>query len=252
MCTLTFIPDRNGYMLAMNRDERISRGISDPPAVTQHGGIEAVYPRDIEGGTWIAVSGRGTVFALLNWNDIPVLHNKTRSRGSLIPTLISCVSSHGAHAMFKHLELQGILPFRLVGIFPDEEEVSEWRWDQASLECERFAWRPRQWCSSSLSDRNASRCRRAAYARDQEEADAGSIEWLRRLHASHDPGHGPFSTCVHRQDVQTVSYTEIICTPEEVRCNYLAGSPCQSEGTEHSVSIGRIGRTVACYCSASA
>ena len=43
MCTLTFIPDRNGYMLAMNRDERISRGISDPPAVTQHGGIEAVY-----------------------------------------------------------------------------------------------------------------------------------------------------------------------------------------------------------------
>jgi hypothetical protein len=31
MCTLTLVPQENGYYLAMNRDERIARGVGTPP-----------------------------------------------------------------------------------------------------------------------------------------------------------------------------------------------------------------------------
>ncbi len=242
MCTVTFIPRREGYSLAMNRDERIVRGEALPPAVFEHGKVSAIcaiYPRDIEGGTWIGGSAHGVSFALLNWNGPGLMHRKTRSRGSLIPTLISADSSQDVHVTLSQMDLQGILPFRLVGVFPTEEGVWEWRWDQSSLECERLPWSPRQWCSSSLSDSKASLIRRTAFDQFMHEVDVGSVAWMRRLHASHDPGHGPFSVCVHRGDVKTVSYTEMICTPTQVRCNYFPGSPCRSDQLEHSVSTCR-------------
>jgi len=224
----------------MNRDERISRGAASPPAVTTYERVESISPRDIEGGTWIAASGKGIAFALLNWNDVEVLHPKARTRGSLIPVLTSSISAHYTQARLSRLDLQGILPFRLVGIFPDENTVREWRWDQNSLHCEHFSWCPRQWCSSSLSDARAALDRGAAFERAQSENNNDLRGRLRQLHASHDPGRGPFCTCVHRQDVQTLSYTEIICTPENVQCDYLAGSPCQAEENRHSISIRRL------------
>jgi len=49
MCTVTFIPHREGYLLGMNRDERKSRPIASPPAVFEHRGIDSIYPLDTEG-----------------------------------------------------------------------------------------------------------------------------------------------------------------------------------------------------------
>jgi hypothetical protein len=46
------------------------------------------------------------------------------------------------------------------------------------------------------------------------------------LHASHDAEQGPFSIFVHRKAVRTVSYTELKCTADSVRCNYFPGNPC--------------------------
>jgi len=37
----------------------------------------------------------------------------------------------------------------------------------------------------------------------------------------------PFSTCMHRADASTVSYTEISFSPREAVMRYHAGAPCQ-------------------------
>jgi hypothetical protein len=58
-------------------------------------------------------------------------------------------------------------------------------------------------------------------------ASAGRLDWLRRLHCSHSPRIGPFSTCMHRADAATVSYTEITVSPRDAVMHYYAGSPCQ-------------------------
>src|SRR5271169_317562 len=137
MCTLTFIPRDDGYYLAMNRDESISRGVAEPPVLIDLRGprASAIYPRDGAGGTWIAANDNGIAFALLNWNDVPRQSaKKVRSRGLVIPHLVQFGSHHDVQSALTLLELRGILPFRLVGIFPNEKKISEWRWNADMME----------------------------------------------------------------------------------------------------------------------
>ncbi len=239
MCTVTFIPHREGYRLAMNRDERTSRAIASPPAVFQHRGIVSIYPRDAEGGTWIAANGWGIAFALLNWNDTETLHAKVHSRGSVIPALIDATDSQAAQFALCNLSLEGILPFTLLGLFPEEEALLLWRWNQSSLESQSISWELRQWCSSSLSDAQAAQRRGTTFALALRKSDTGSQRWLRTLHGSHVPGDRAFSTCVHRGDIETVSYTELTCTDRRVECEYVVGSPCAVGASAYYLSVTR-------------
>jgi hypothetical protein len=239
MCTVTFVPHSDGFYLAMNRDERITRPTASPPGVFQQGSVEAIYPLDNEGGTWIAANSRGAAFTLLNWNDAQKLGEKRRTRGYVVPAVVSSDCSEAVQSTLSQLDLEGILPFRLVGFFPAGKDVIEWRGDQKSLERKSIPWTMRQWCSSSLSDAQASSTRGKMFEQKAKELDVGSLAWLRRLHASHDQGHNAFSHCVHRGNVETLSYTELICTDWTIECNYLSCSPCKAGQALHRVSLGR-------------
>ncbi len=70
MCTFTFIPKPQGYLLGMNRDERLTREAALPP-VAVASALPAVYPRESGGGTWIGSNAAGITFALLNQNPGP-------------------------------------------------------------------------------------------------------------------------------------------------------------------------------------
>jgi hypothetical protein len=229
MCTLSVITRTNEYLLAMNRDERIVRGAGELPEIYHRNGTTAVYPSDGSGGTWIAANEHGITLALLNWNHEvppPLDRNQARSRGEIIPVLASAPSLTGLQAAFGALNLEGIRPFRFVGVFPSEQAIAEWRWDSVQLTFQTRGWHSLHWFSSSLSDRQAESLRGAACLDAQHEPDAGSALWLRRLHASHTGGPGPFSLCVHRDDVKTLSYTEVVVTPGQIRMGHFRGSPC--------------------------
>jgi hypothetical protein len=217
--------------MAMNRDEKIARGAGVPPEMHEFDGTRAIYPNDGDGGTWIAANECGIALALLNWNDVaqPGKAGKTRSRGRVIPALIDSRALWDLHAVFSVSNFTGMLPFRLVGVFPSEREIWEWRWDSTQLEFQVHFWESRHWFSSSLSDRRAETLRGTACRNAQHESDAGSVPWLRRLHASHTGGPGPFSLCVHREDVKTLSYTEVMVTPGTVQMGHVRSSPCSME-----------------------
>jgi Transport and Golgi organisation 2 len=237
MCTVTFIPRNDGFYVAMNRDERVSRPSASPPAVFGQGLVKSIYPLDSEGGTWIAANDTGVAFTLLNWNDTKVLRQKARTRGSVIPALVTSDCSHSAESAVRRLDPDGILPFRLVGIFPAEERVIEWRWDQESIQRNTFSWTIRQWCSSSLSDAIATGTRKQVLEQKLGDCHAGSLTWLRQLHSWHDDGRPLFSHCVHREEIETVSYTELVCSGQGIECNYLACSPCNRDRKLHRVSL---------------
>jgi hypothetical protein len=240
MCTLTFIPRDDGYILAMNRDERIVRSPATPPALVQVGETRALYPTDIEGGTWIGINEHGVALGLLNRNVDGDPLAKIRSRGEIIPMLLrlSCIGA--ADAAMQNADLGGILPFRLIGVSTAEKAVVEWRWDQHKLESATQEWKAQHWFSSSLSDGQAGLQRNAACAAAWNEPDAGLTSWLRRLHASHGEGPGPFSICVHREEVETLSYTEVSCSPDQACCHYFPGSPCVVRASGQSTSITRM------------
>ncbi len=228
MCTLSVITGADNYLLAMNRDEKIARGAGEQAAIHQLNGIRTIYPSEAAGGTWIAVNEYGVALGLLNWNDVVRArpHGKTRSRGQIIPALCSASGMAELHAGLSSLALEGIMPFRLVGVVPSEKAIGIWRWDSVQLTFQSHGWHAGHWFSSSLSDREAERMRGMACRDAQHELDAGSAPWLRRLHASHSGGPGPFSLCVHREDVKTLSYSEVVVTQEIVQMGHFRGSPC--------------------------
>jgi hypothetical protein len=241
MCTLSVITDADGYLLAMNRDEKIARGAGEQAAIHERNGVRAIYPSEGADGTWIAVNEYGVAFGLLNWNDVVRAqpNGQTRSRGQIIPALASACGIAELHAGLSGLELEGIMPFRLIGVVPSEKSIGTWRWDSAQLTFHDHAWHAGHWFSSSLSDREAESMRGLACRDAQRELDAGSLSWLRRLHGSHSGAPGPFSLCVHRKEVNTLSYTEIVVTPETIKMGHLRGSPC-SVGQVDPIAVDRV------------
>jgi hypothetical protein len=236
MCTISFLPNEAGCAVAMNRDERRSRIIASPPQVLGN----AIYPREPGGeGTWIAVNTTGITLALLNRNLNGGMYLKSRSRGEVIPSLAGCESLPEIQRRLVELNCRGMFPFRLFAMSPHEREVCEWRWQDQRLSSTSHTWEPHHWYSSGMSDEEAERRRGAVTQQAWKQPDAGSLEWVRMLHRSHEPKRGAFSVCVHRDDAATVSYSEIVVDNERVEFRYAAGSPCESTGFETVLSLPR-------------
>src|ERR1041385_8444364 len=159
MCTLSFIPTKDGYIAGMNRDEKLARARAIPPMRFDFPAATALFPRENSGGTWIGCNSRGKLLALLNWNDAPppILATTVRTRGVLIPELIGGHDLGDTRARFARLDLEGVSPFQLIGAFLKESLIVEWSWDGLRREEHEFAWRKRHWFSSSVSDLLAQR-----------------------------------------------------------------------------------------------
>jgi len=229
MCSVTFWPRRGGYRLAMNRDELLARATGLPPARFTVGSRRVLHPGEPGGGTWVSVNDAGVAFALINWYSAPLrAEPPTASRGEVVSSLRGCLRPDEIEARLAELELVRMNPFRVMGFFPASQQVFQWRWDRTDLAGEQHEWVPGQWLSSGHDEPTAQRTRGAAFDRRRAESDAGTLPWLRRLHASHDPERGPYSTCMHRRDAESVSYTEIEVDGSAAVMRYRPGSPCMS------------------------
>jgi len=237
MCTLTFVPDSDGYTLAMNRDERIDRGRGEFPQVRRISRMRAIYP-SLDGRTWIGANEYGIAWALLNWNKPSLPRAELRSRGLVIPALANAGSSAGLTYQTIYMAARDCAPFRLICIVPDERLIVQWNWDGLSLASETHKWRLRHWFSSRASDARVAELRGAICVRASKQSDSRSLAWLRSLHRSHENGPGPFSICVHREQVETLSYTEVSCTRESVSMRHSIGSPCHS-GEIRTIALAR-------------
>ena len=227
MCTVTFMPRPTGYCLAMNRDEKRTRAKGIPPELKNHHGRVMVYPSEPSGGTWIALNDNGVSFALVNWYSVTdKAKGNVVSRGVIIPSLGEADSPALANAGLAPLPLDRINPFRLVGVFPVSRQIIEWCWDLKQLTRKRHRWRAQQWISSGFDEPNAQKVRSKTFRLAQTQRSSGTIGWLRRLHRSHSPHPGPFSTCMHRQDAATVSYTELCVFGNRARLCYSCVAPC--------------------------
>jgi hypothetical protein len=134
------------------------------------------------------------------------------SRGVVIPAALHCRRSDEAEAVIEALPLDRINPFRLIGVFPAEARIMEWRWDLQKLDGINYPWR--------------ANIRGRTFARALRQRSAGRAAWLRRLHRSHLPGCGPYSTCMHRAEAATVSYTEVSIVRRTATMRYVAGPLC--------------------------
>jgi hypothetical protein len=227
MCTVTFIARRRGYRLGMNRDEKLTRGAARPPAQHCLENRNAIFPSEPNGGTWIGVNDAGATFALINWYSVPTnVAGTAVSRGEIVKRSLRSDSPEQLDETLSTISLDRVNPFRLLGVFGSSRVVVEWRWDLQRRQRLGHSWQSNVWISSGFDEVGVQQGRGETFAEAVQEISAGSTSWLRRLHGSHAPEAGPYSTCMHRVDAATVSYTEITVARETATLLYTPGSPC--------------------------
>ena len=230
MCTVSFIARQHGYLLAMNRDEKLTRATGLPPKIISVGGRQVVRPSEPSGGTWIALNDAGVTFALINWYSVTAqVKNNPVSRGEVVNSVSAQISPVVASEILAELPLKRINAFCLIGAFPATREMFEWRWDLKQLTRLERPWRGQQFISSGFDEPTAQRIRSQTFRLALQQKSAGTLDWLRRLHRSHSPESGPFSTCMHRADAATVSYSEVAVSSRAIWMGYHAVAPCEEK-----------------------
>lgn len=222
MCTVSFLPTQSGFALAMNRDEKKSRVAGEKPRRKRTGRFLALHPAEPYGGTWIGVNHRGMALALINWHAQPVNRNACVSRGIVVPHLLAADNPKRVTALFASLPLARINPFRLIAVSLRQRSLCEWRWDGNCLGLSQRAWARSHWFSSGIDEAGVAKARAKIAART-----LGTLLHLRRMHRSHRPERGAFSVCMHRDDAETVSYTEILAGPLGAQMRHAQGALCK-------------------------
>ena len=229
MCTVTFIARRHGYALGMNRDEKLSRTAGLPPRLAHLNGRAILAPSEPSGGTWIGVNDTGATLALINWYSITSrVARQTVSRGEVVRLALPSDSPALVDATLKELPLARVNPFRLIGVFPTCKGVVEWRWNLQHVERRDHRWHTNTWISSGFDEPGAQQTRSKNFNEALRQMSAGSTDWLRRLHRSHGPECGPYSTCMHREDAGTVCYSEVTVSRQVAKMRYAPGTPCRT------------------------
>lgn len=224
MCTVSFLPTAAGFHLAMNRDEKRARVTALPPEIFRIGQRRAIYPREPNDGTWLAIDDAGLCLALLNWHRIErEPEGGPTSRGWIIPQLIGLSRNGAAGRELRRMSLHLVRPFRLIAIELHRKRLTEWQWDTVALAPRDRPWRAFHWFSSGCDEEKAEKQRAEVCAT----ASLGARDALRKLHASHLPERGPFSICMHRPDAATVSFSEVVATAKRITLRYQPGPPCE-------------------------
>jgi hypothetical protein len=233
MCTVSWLHQSGGYHLLCNRDEKRTRRPANVPSVMQRAGIRYIAPSDGNfGGTWIAVNECGLGLCLLNGN--PGLPEPGRkSRGFVIPELISARCIDDCSLLIGQLELNEFAPFSLVILEPGNA-ASVVTWDGRRIDAVNDAHQGGTLTSSSVDADGVRAARMEERARHLGAAESDPAS-LYRFHISHGEEASAYSPCMHRDDAETVSFTWAVVGERDVRFLYLPAAPCQWQPGEQRI-----------------
>lgn len=114
MCTVSYLPQKDGnFIFTSNRDEAINR-ITIPPKVYLREDVKILMPKDeLAGGTWIGVSDQKRLVCLLNGGfEKHVRKNHYRhSRGKVVSDFLLV---QDCQVLLSDYDLSNIEPFTLV------------------------------------------------------------------------------------------------------------------------------------------
>ncbi len=233
MCTLTWIGSAGRWEIFFNRDEQRTRPPGLAPALEQRAGVSWLAPRDpLGGGTWISVNHHGLVLALMNGAQEPKPSSQ-RSRGLLVDALASCGSMQEVRRHLSDGPLECYAPFVLV-IFDSGELPLSASWNGLGLDLRHVAEADLPLSSSSTDPEGARLARRRTFLDSLARNRKLDTDFLTDFHASHSPEPSARSTCMHREDAQTVSFTRVRVRADVVEMGHSAGPLCAGAPLEWS------------------
>lgn len=221
MCTVSFIPVRESFIITSNRDEKTSRKDALHPRMTLYNGQKLFYPIDGDaGGTWIVMKENGDAAVLLN--GALIRHSPEPpyrlSRGII---LLDIISTARPSLTFTKINLEEIEPFTLVLL--ENNCLYEFGWDGIEKYCKQLSNdRAYIWSSSTLYDGFATRKREqwfASFLNNHPVITQQDIMNFHRFTGSDDKPDGLLMT---RDGIYcTVSITSVLMTKDSGNMKYL-------------------------------
>jgi hypothetical protein len=232
MCTVSWVHQPGGYHLLCNRDEKRTRGAALAPQIRMRGGVRYIAPVDSDfGGTWIAVNEFGVAACLLNRGPAPVAG---RSRGLLLRELAWATSSAECLLGLKQMDLQPFAGFSLLVLAPSlPATLAQWDGERLTVDPTGDAHMPLT--SSSYDAAGVRSARLLDFARHMGPNGRIDSAALYRFHTSHGRSADAYSTCMHREDAETVSFSWVTVTRDEVRFLYSPAAPCRWSASEQRI-----------------
>ncbi len=203
MCTVTYIPKKEGFIFTSSRDEKYNRRDTEFP-VTEN---KLVFPRDLKAkGTWIASNSK-RLACLLNGGFIKhqrkIKYKKSRGLMLLDSFKFPCISSFTTQYNFHGME-----PFTLICV--DDENVHEIRWDDFNIHHSKKSLSQKHiWSSSTLYSPEIIVNREIWFDEWYDKKNNLSLEYCREFHYSAGKQDAFNSVFLKRVNKGTISITSI-------------------------------------------
>ncbi|MCB0657501.1 MAG: NRDE family protein [Saprospiraceae bacterium] len=220
MCTVTYLPRPEGFIITSNRDEAPDR--SPRHLTSEQGKLERVYfPKDVKaGGTWIAAGESGKVLCLLNgaFEKHPHRPPYRLSRGQMALHYFRYATTSD---FINKYDFRGIEPFTLV--LWDKINLVEIRWDvQECLHVKSLdSHQPSIWSSSTLYPIPVREQRKRLFGEWLSKHQDYDPRAIRAFHAFGKVGDPANDLVMNRDNVvRTVSITQVLANPDQITMHY--------------------------------
>jgi hypothetical protein len=210
MCTVTYIPSKDGFFLTSNRDESRHRSAALTPGIYPGGPHKLIYPKDADGGgSWIVLKDNGNAAVLLNGAFLKHLRIPPyrSSRGMV---LLEIMQTNDPLEELAQMDLSGIEPFTLVLYV--QGNLWDCRWDghqKHILSLDKT--NPHIWSSATLYDERVAKQRKGWFDKWLKHREGIAPGDIVRFH--HSAGNGDIRNDLvmnRNNELYTVSVTSIV------------------------------------------
>jgi uncharacterized protein with NRDE domain len=222
MCTVSYLPLADGYILTSNRDEWNKRPNALAPQVYSLFGQEITFPKDPQAnGTWIAMSQNFTL-CLLNGAFVKHHHNPPYrlSRGLVLLDFYQYLS---VDKYIKEYNFNKIENFTLLIKSNTDNAFHELRWDGTQIHCSELNYQEKYiWSSCTLYTDEIIAERKAWFKEWNKEHSTYKQEDIINFHRFAGKGDEGNDVIMKRDNgVQTVSVTSIVREKDKMEMRYI-------------------------------
>ena len=219
MCSLSYIPQAEGYILSHNRDELPNRESSS--RIIDEDGLRGTFhfPQDLKaGGSWMGAHESGWSACLLNGGSVHYLR-KLPYRHSRGKVLIDFLEDPSIDA-FQKIDYQGVEPFTLILSKPGELWQLEHNPD-GDIWNHLDPLKPHFWSSTKLYHPNIREARKYRFEQWLHQQKQAKASDLRQFHL--DPQRSPREGGLllgPNFPLKTVSFCQVNHQASEIQFQY--------------------------------
>lgn len=220
MCTVTYIPQNDGFILTSNRDEKTYRS-TIPPKIYTEKATRLLYPKDKKaGGTWIVATENGTCIVLLNgaFENHQKKQSYRKSRGAI---LLEVIEAENPIDYFNETNLLDIEPFTLIIV--QNNQLTEAKWDECNKHIiEHSTLETHIWSSATLYNQEQRSLRQLWFEEFIRKNNTLNEEKIHNFHAHTQPENNEFGLVINRDDMlKTVSISQLIFRNNKIKMTYI-------------------------------